>query len=325
MVKTKKVKLADLVASGYITPDGTIKQQADLQSSTTADLSDQNVSYGDAAAQSVASAASITLPDAPLVTITGTERISTIAAKKEGTLVRLLFSSPNCIVQDHNVVSGGNIHLMQGHYLSVINGILCLIYSGGQWVEDHRSNPSILDLWFRCTSAQSITYNTLTNVQFQTSGYFGYFYDSMNLLCDDPADSSLNSTTPKTTMCVRLPLPGLYTVDAAVTFKGNNCGVTDDADNYLKAHLMEYYAGGAPDGSTTDPWSAIGDLNQVVPVRSSSFETTLVGTHSIYSDGSNYVKVVCQERLKDGAGVGQNTTLSGSAYETFLRVIYRGY
>lgn len=90
-------------------------------------------------AVTVASAASIDVPVGPIVTISGTTKIDTIASKTEGSIIRLLFGAA-ADLEDASTASG-NIKLSGAADWTTIaaNDTITLVCDGTDWIELSRS------------------------------------------------------------------------------------------------------------------------------------------------------------------------------------------
>jgi hypothetical protein len=87
---------------------------------------------------SVASATTVTLPNAPMdctYPITGTNTITGITAGQAGRKARLIFQSANC-----TVVNGSNLKLAGRSFISTAMRTLTLVSDGTNWVETSRGN-----------------------------------------------------------------------------------------------------------------------------------------------------------------------------------------
>lgn len=347
------MKLSTLIEAGAIQQDGTVTAKPGTSTTSTLQLGGEgNLSLG--AAQAVQASPALTLPDAPSVLVTGVERIASITPKDDGTTVRLRFDSDLCAVMDSTTeANGGNLNLSLGSYISRKNCSLTLYCEGGVWYEQSRSNPTILDVWYYNRSSQVIPADdgtgsyTGANVQWTDNGYFYYPKDPIGLLCNA---SGNNPGTPTTDAALRLPYIGLYDITFAVTFS-NPYG--EYSVGYRRMSLGMFFEEGTPDGTSPDQWVAIGDGNQfnatyfrienngsrygtVVynAVPGGKNEITLVGACQVYSNGRNLVKLSCshgQEEIDPASNptynviIPKDLTISREAYETFIRISYRGH
>lgn len=302
----KHLSLAKLIKHGLVLPNGTVQMKPGTDPEPALDLSGVTVNGG--TAQTVQASQTITLPDGPFVTVTGTDRIATIEAR-DGSTVFMRFESAGCMV----LSGAGNVFSPVGDYVSQPNGVLYLLCQGGTWYEISRSHPNILDVWFYNTSSQSIPDNTGTNVQWTDNGYFFFPKDTLGLLFDDP---STDATVPKTNVAVKLPYRGVYDVFWQITFQKPN---PDAGAGRRRGSLSMFFTGGTPDGTSTDQWAAIGDGNEVPPPASSGYECTIVGSTTLYSTGVEYIKLTCDQTQ------GKALTISQEAYETALHISYRGH
>ena len=190
-----------------------------------------------------------------------------------------------------------------------------MLCQNGQWIEITRSHPNLLDVWFYNTSTQSIPDATGTNVQWTDDGYFFFPKDTIGLLYDDP---SSDATLPKEDVAIKLPYRGVYDVFWGVTFD-DPAGA---AVGRRRTSLSMFFSGGTPDGTSTDEWAAIGDGVELAPPDlggAGVYECTVIGAVTVYSTGSEYIKVTCDQTQ------GAALTISPEAYETYLRISYRGH
>jgi hypothetical protein len=94
------------------------------------------VAQAPAYSANVASATTVTLPNAPMdctYPVTGTTTITSITAGQAGRKARLIFQSANC-----TVVNGSNLKLAGRSFVSTVNRMLTLVSDGTNWVEESR-------------------------------------------------------------------------------------------------------------------------------------------------------------------------------------------
>lgn len=304
-VNKPHLNLAKLLKHGMVLPNGTVQMKPGLDASETVDLAGITVNGG--APQTVQASQTITLPDGPYTVISGTDRITSITAR-DGSTVFMRFESAGCMV----LSGSGNFFSPIGDYVSQANGVLQMLCQGGTWYEISRSHPNLLDLWFYNTALQSIPNNVGTNVQWTSNGYFFFPKDSIGLLFDDPSN---DASVPKTDIAIKLPYRGVYDIFWQVTFAAPGVAGT----GRRRSSLSMFFEGGTPDGTSTDEWVAIGDGIEVPPPASSSNECTITGATTVYSRGTEYIKLTCNQTQ------GIDLTISQEAYETALHISYRGH
>ena len=90
-----KLSLPKLLKHGSVRPNGVIQMKPGLDPEPSLDLSGITVNGG--SAQTVQASKTITLPDGPFATITGTDRITNITAR-DGSTVFMIFQDAGCMV-----------------------------------------------------------------------------------------------------------------------------------------------------------------------------------------------------------------------------------
>lgn len=246
----------------------------------------------------VASAASITLGNGNVFAITGTTKISTIAAKDATTPVLLRFAAAGCQVEDRNLSGSGNVYLSEGHYVSTAGGTLTLFGDGTNWYEAGRSGGSALVLQFSRASAQTIAdttggdTSTATYVRWdRTTGwpYGGTGYSPWGDEFPD-GDTWLDAGNSYE---ITLKVPGVYLILFKVTYEPSAGGGNAPEGNLgrRKVWIEKYDPAAAlaanPAEIPDNYWFAAGDGNEMVAAEFT--DDSHAWTNNIASGGSNNV------------------------------------